>query len=130
MIPEVAQAVDEIRAAFPDATVDVTEDGEGGGYVVIRDVPLAPIYRQPTTWIGFRLANTYPYADVYPHFVREDLFRRDGKPLGDDGKGASLGKFQERPAIQLSRRSKRLDPTRDTALLKLQKVLRWLNDRQ
>ena len=126
LTPEVRQAMDEIAAAFLDATIDAEADGEGGAYVSVRDVALAPIYRQRETWIGFHITYMYPSADVYPHFVREDLCRADGNPLGD---GMSPQHFRSRPAIQLSRRSNRLNPATDTAALKLQKVLRWLNNR-
>lgn len=126
LTPEVRQAMDEIAAAFPDAAIDAEADGEGGAYVSVRDVALAPIYRQRETWIGFHITYMYPSADVYPHFVREDLCRADGNPLGD---GMSPRHFRSRPAIQLSRRSNRLNPATDTAALKLQKVLRWLNNR-
>ena len=112
MTPEVAQAIGEIRDAFSGAEVDLSDDAE--------------IYCQSETWIGFHITHTYPYADVYPHFVRTDLSRRDGRPLGN---GTSLTTFQGRSAIQLSRRSNRHNPATDTAVLKLQKVLRWLNSR-
>ena len=125
LTPEVRQAIDEIAAAFPDAAVSVDADGEGGAYVFVRDVALAPIYRQRETWIGFHITYTYPAADVYPHFVREDLSRADGTPLG--GGMSSPSSFRDCPAIQLSRRSNRLNPATDTAVLKLQKVLQWLN---
>lgn len=126
LTPEVRQAMDEIAAAFPDAAIDAEADGEGGAYVSVRDVALAPIYRQRETWIGFHITYMYPSADVYPHFVREDLCRADGNPLGG---GMSPQHFRSRPAIQLSRRSNRLNPATDTAALKLQKVLLWLNNR-
>lgn len=126
MTLEVTQAVEEIRTAFPTAEVDVSEDGAGGAYVVVRDLPLAEIYSQRETWVGFHVTHTYPYADVYPHFVRADLARANGAPLGE---GTSLTTFRGRPAVQLSRRSNRHNPATDTALLKLQKVLRWLNSR-
>lgn len=124
--PEVGQAIRDIAAAFPNATVSADKDGDGGAYVFVRDVPLAPIYQQRETWVGFHITYMYPDADVYPHFVREDLCRVDGAPLGD---GTSPVPFQGRAAIQLSRRSNRWNPATDTALLKLQKVLLWLNNR-
>lgn len=124
--PEVGQAIEDIAAAFPDATVSADEDGDGGAYVFVRDVPLAPVYQQRKTWAGFRITYMYPEADVYPHFVRADLCRVDGAPLGD---GTSSASFQGQAAIQLSRRSNRWNPATDTALLKLQKVLLWLNNR-
>ena len=124
MRPDVAAAVNEIVAAYPRAEVRADEDGDGGVFVTITSVPLSETYQQPETWIGFRIVYLYPDADVYPHFVREDLSRVDGQPLTV---GMSRGEFQGKLAIQLSRRSNRWDRARDTALLKLKKVLLWLN---
>jgi len=90
----------------------------------VDPVPLSEIYVQDSTWIGFRITFQYPYADVYPHFVRADLRRRDGRALGDGISGGH--KFVGRPAVQLSRRSNHLNPALDTATLKLAKVLQWL----
>ena len=127
MTPEVQAAIQEIIEAFPAGRLEQVEDGQGGAIVTVHDIPVdGGKYQQPNTWVGFHITHTYPYADVYPHFVRHDLSRCDGKPLGE---GTSLGSFRNQPAIQISRRSNRHDPTTDTALLKLCKVMRWLNSR-
>lgn len=126
MKPEVERAVAEIRAEYSDVTVTVQEDGEGGAYITVEKVDLSDLYQEGTTWVGFRVTFQYPYADTYPHFVRPDLARRDGKALGE---GMSAGTFLGRPAIQVSRRSNHLDPRTETALLKLQKVLQWIRTR-
>lgn len=123
---QVSQAIREIASAYPELKVTADPDGNGGAYVFIQDVALAPIYKQGETWMGFHIVYMYPEADVYPHFVRADLVRKDDAPLGE---GTSPSSFQGRPAIQLSRRSNKVNPTTDTALLKLQKVFRWLNNR-
>jgi hypothetical protein len=124
--PAVQEAMQEVSRTFPGSRIEVVEDGSGGAFVILEDVPLGGPYQQPTSWIGFQITHTYPYADVYPHFVRHDLSRCDGKPLGE---GMAIGAFRDRPAIQVSRRSNRLDPATNTALLKLLKVLKWLNSR-
>lgn len=124
MTPEVDGAISEIAAAFPKCQLESVEDGNGGAYVTIKDVPIPGPYDQDTSWFGFHITHTYPYADVYPHFVRHDLSRRDKKPLGA---GLSIGSYRNRPAIQVSRRSNRLNAATDTALLKLQKVIKWLS---
>jgi len=126
MTREVGAAVQEIAVAYADCAVETVEDEQGGAFVTLTDVPIDDRYVQGTSWIGFHVTHAYPYADVYPHFVRHDLSRRDGKPLGE---GTSIGSFRGQPAIQLSRRANRHNPATDTALLKLQKVLRWLNGR-
>lgn len=125
MSPEVAAAVDEIKAGYPDTTIEVREEGDA--VVVLLD-PVDPgdNYVQRETWIGFRITFQYPYSDVYPHFVRGDLQRADGADLGE---GTSLTTFENRTAVQISRRSNRLDPATDTALIKLHKVIEWLRTR-
>lgn len=124
MTLEVAAAIKEIAADYPN--LDAEPDGNGGARVIVHDLPLAPIYRQRQTWCEFHITYSYPNADVYPHFVRADLSRVGGAALGEAmSQGSSP---RGKPSIQISRRSNRLNPATDTALLKLQKVLRWLND--
>lgn len=125
MTPEVAAAVDEIKAAFPNATIEVKEEADA--VVVLLD-PIDPgqPYVQRESWIGFRITFQYPYADVYPHFVRGDLSRVDGAKLGE---GMTVTTFGGQSAVQISRRSNKLDPNTDTALIKLHKVLAWLQTR-
>ena len=123
MLPDVVSAIEEIRANFPTSSITSSEDGEGGAYVILEDVPIPPGYSVDRSWIGFRITYSYPAADVYPHFVRPDLARVDGKALA-----LSPSTFNGRPALQLSRRSTHWDPAHDTAALKLQKILTWMED--
>ena len=127
LTPEVSQAIQEIRIQFTDIQVVVRPDGDGGGYVIVESVPLSEIYLQTETWMGFHITYLYPDADVYPLFVRPDLTRVDGRPLGQ---GTSLETFEGQPAQQISRRSNHRNVSIDTAVLKLLKVLEWLNTHQ
>ncbi len=120
----VAEAIEEIQRAFPSNEVLSEADGQGGAAVIVEGVELGDLYRQADTWIGFRVAFNYPYADVYPHYVRADLVRKDGRVLGDGISGGHT--FCGRESLQLSRRSNRLNPAIDTAALKLLKVVDWL----
>jgi hypothetical protein len=123
MTPAVAKAIEEIRSSFPECPVESEADGSGGAYVVVRGIPLGSPYAQTDTWIGFQITFQYPYADVYPHFCHPDLARADGRALGE---GFGQAQFRGKPAIQISRRSNKLNPATDTATLKLLKVLQWL----
>lgn len=128
LTPEVASAIEEIKVSFEDAVVEFHEDGSGGAWVIVEPVDPGPTYLQRSTWIGFQITFPYPASDVYPHFIRPDLSRVDGQPLGEATSESKFG-FDGRKAIQLSRRSNRLNPTIDTAELKLRKVLEWLASR-
>jgi len=121
--PSVERAIEEIRSSFQDCPVEADGDDSGGAYVTVRNIPLGAPYAQPDTWIGFLITFQYPYADVYPHFARPDLSRTDGRGLGE---GFGNAQYRNQPAIQISRRSNKLNPATDTAALKLLKVLQWL----
>ncbi len=126
MTPTVAEAINEVRETFAGAVVTARDDHEGGAYVRIESVDPGAPYVQRETWIGFRITGQYPYADVYPLFVRPDLRRSDGRPLGE---ALTTATFDGQPAVQVSRRQNHLDPGADTAALKVLKVLQWLASR-
>lgn len=126
MIPEVTAAIEEIKNTFPSANIDAKEDPEGGAVIFVDSLETGEQYLQRETWLGFRITFQYPYADVYPLFVRADLARIDGQPLGE---GTSLTQFEGRDALQLSRASRRLNAEIDTAALKVLKVMAWLRSK-
>jgi len=126
LVDPVSDAIEEIRATFPEATVTVREDGEGGAFVIVDPVKLGQPYTHAETWAGFRITFQYPYSDVYPIFVRGDLPRSDGTQLGE---ALTPTTFENRSAIQVSRRSNHLNPATDTAAIKLLKVIEWLRNR-
>ena len=125
LTPTVAKAIEEIRRTFEGCQVDVEPDGSGGAVVVVKGVPLGCPYAQATAWFGFNITCQYPYADVYPHFTNADLARSGGGSLGA---GFGEASFQGSPAMQISRRSTRLNPETDTAALKLLKVVKWMKE--
>jgi hypothetical protein len=126
LTPAVSTAIEEIRQHVRDCPVVVREDGEGGAFVIVENLALGSPYKQESTWCGFHITFQYPYSDVYPHFIRGDLVRVDARPLGP---ALTQSSFERRSAIQISRRSNKLNPATDTALLKLLKVLEWLKSR-
>ena len=123
IVPNVAHAIEEIRLTFEKCAVEVEADGSGGAFVTVKGVDLGSPYSLAEIWIGFQITFQYPYADVYPHFTNPDLLRLDGQSLGS-GFGTAL--FRDQSAIQISRRSKKLNPQTDTAVLKLLKVIHWM----
>jgi len=43
MTPAVQTAVDEIKASFPEHSVDVTEEGQGGAYVIVHGLTVGEV---------------------------------------------------------------------------------------
>lgn len=106
MTPSVAAAFDGLKKAFPNATVTVlSEDGNGGAFVLVVGVELGPKFTPTKTWFGAHLPASLPYADVYPVFMGAEVKRADGVALTGPLSGLS---WQNRQAIQVSRRNNRM----------------------
>lgn len=123
----VRSAIDGVCHTFDGHSVNFAADGSGGAFVVVADVTMSNLYVQDSTWLGFQISYLYPAADVYPHYVRPDLTRRGGGAGLGAGFSPTTWGFDNRAALQVSRRSNRWDPRVDTAALKAVKVLAWIN---
>ncbi len=126
MTPEVERAIAEIRDGFSGHTVTIQAEEQGGAYVTVEGIDLGAVFNPSISWVGFLITFQYPDADVYPHFIDANVRRRDGNPHLEGVSGPV--DWRGRSALQLSRRSKRLNPAADTALFKLRKVLQWMRD--
>jgi Prokaryotic E2 family E len=129
MTPDVQEAIAELQRAFAGHRVEVLETGDGGARVLVHDLELGTAFAPTTSWVGFTIPYNYPRADVYPHFVDAELARADGRALPTPplNAGHQMPGFN-RPAVMVSRRSNRWDPRRDTAVLKLMRILAWFAD--
>lgn len=127
MTPEVEQAIAEIQLAFPEHPIEVEAESQGGAYVIVNNLFIGEQYLPSTSWVGFLMTFQYPHADVYPHFIDGQLRRADGSLIQGNGLSGSIT-WQDRQAIQVSRRSNRLNSAIDTAATKLAKVLTWLRN--
>jgi hypothetical protein len=130
---DVRQAIEELEQSFPGHAIRTLEDGEGGAYVLVEALDLGTQYAPPTSWVGFHITHPYPDADVYPHFIAGET-RYLGSSTSAHGFPDGMQPNQTMPgfnraAIQISRRSNRWDPDRDTAALKLARVLDWIRSR-
>ena len=128
----VLAALTEITAAYGAHGVRVVPDDQGGAWIEITDVDLGATYSEPTSFVICLLPFNLPNADVYPLFVRHDLARADGNGLGEGFNATPLnwpGEPHQRAVTQVSRRTRRSDFTRQTALQKIDKVLDWIRTR-
>lgn len=125
LAPQVSDCLEELRRAFPENPLEHRPDEQGGAWTLVHDLPLGPAFVPDTSWVAFPISSLYPRAHVYPHYVRADLTRTDGAALSVPlHQGQTVPVFAV-PAVMVSRSSPRWDPTRDTAALKLHRVLLW-----
>ncbi|MDE0006443.1 MAG: hypothetical protein OXQ29_27450 [Rhodospirillaceae bacterium] len=124
MKPHVAKAVDELDRAFPSSPILSREDGEGGAYVIVEHVTIGPKYKPCSTWFGGHITALYPYADIYPLFIGADVRRVNG--VAFDAPVTPGAQFEQRPALQVSRRNNHTQNYPQTAVAKFLKVQQFL----
>ncbi len=128
MKPHVAKALQELDRAFPSSSVHSREDGKGGAYVIVEDVPIGPKFAPASTWLGGHITALYPYADIYPLFIDAGVRRLDG--VAFEAPVTPNAEFEQRPALQVSRRNNHTQNYPQTAVSKLLKVQQFLADLQ
>lgn len=122
----VAVAVDGVRRAFSDTTVHAWPDAKGGAFVVIDTAELSPALAPSSSWLGFLISYLHPETDCYPHYVRPDLHRVDGRALQAPFHNGQT--FDGLQAVMVSRRSPGRDPRLDTPARKTLSVLQFIRD--
>ena len=122
----VANAIEELRQAFPSSDVMSREDGVGGAYVIVEDVAIGRRFRPSSTWIGGHITALYPYSDIYPLFIADNVRRVDG--IAFEPPVTSGAQFLDRPALQVSRRNSHTQHFPQTAVAKFLKVLHFLEE--
>ncbi len=103
-------------------------DGNGGAHVFIESATLGGHYAQPITWVAFHVPHTLPDGDIYPLWLRPDLSRIDGGPIGKVNAAGHNFLHQgqtwlSEPAVMVSLRSSDRDPRVDSPARKLARVL-------
>ena len=126
MKPHVAKAIEELKQAFPGTAVCSREDGSGGAYVIVENVAIGDRYLPSSTWIGGHVTALYPYADIYPLFMGDNVRRVDGVTF--TAPVTPGARFFDRPALQISRRNNHTQNYPQTAVAKFLKVLHFLEE--
>jgi hypothetical protein len=124
----VREALDLLGAAYPNISLRVVPDTQGGAWVEMLEVPVGSPYSQETSFVVFLLPFNLPGTDVYPFFVCPELSRLDGAGLGPGFQLTQLswpGDPEPRAVMQISRRTRGAFAMQ-TAAQKVVKVLDWL----
>ena len=126
MKTEVAASIEELKRQFSASSFAVREDGQGGAYVLMEPLTLGPNFRPTETWIGFQIPAQYPYADIYPVFIGQDIVLANGTPFSVPITPGH--NFEGRPAYQISRRNSAAQSGMQKAVAKILKVLDFLEN--
>ena len=121
---ELRSAISELEATFGAGNMTVVS-AIGGVWVEIAGIDLGPRWNPRATWLAFHVASTYPYADIYPLFI-DSACELAGGGLPPAVSANATIPTRERVCLQISRKSNRWDPARDTAAAKVIKVIDWL----
>ena len=126
MKQDVAKAIEELQRAFPSSEVCSREDGSGGAYVIVDDVDIGERFQPSSTWVGGHITALYPYADIYPLFMGDNVRRVDG--VAFEAPVTAGAHFMDRSALQISRRNNHTQNYPQTAVAKFLKVLHFLEE--
>ncbi len=121
---EVANAIEELKQTFPYSKITCREDGNGGAEVVVEEVHIGDQFQPSSTWLGGHIPALYPYADIYPLFMSDDISRVDHTTFEAPITRGAI--FFDRPAIQISRKNNQTQLYPQTASIKMLKVLDFL----
>lgn len=121
---EVSTSIEELKRQFTDSSFTTREDGQGGAYVIMEPLSLGILYEPDLTWMGFHITAQYPYADIYPVFIGSEVKRLDGVPF--KAPVTEGHNFEERSAIQISRRNGSAASGLQKATTKILKIIDFM----
>ena len=130
--PAVAAVLTALEHQTPGQVIH-WPDGNGGAHVFLASIDLGDPFAQATTWVAFHLPHTLPDGDIYPLWMRPDLARLDGGPIGKTNAAGQNFMHQNQtwltePAVMISLRSNDRDPAIDSPTRKLARVLATVRD--
>lgn len=120
VVGDVAEALEELREAFPGVMSD-EPDGSGGAYVTVDRIELNERWSAETTSLTFHLPFNYPAASPYPYYVPGELSLSAPWPPA-----LQRVQWRGRNVIQVSLRHASWDPTRDRVTGCVMQVADWL----
>ena len=91
-----------------------------------RRLSIGERYRPSSTWLGGHIPALYPYTDIYPLFMGDNVRRADG--VAFEAPITHGARFFERPALQISRRNNHTQHYPQTAVAKFLKVLHFMGE--
>lgn len=124
MTDEQQRALEDLRATFPEHTVDVEELADGAVWVILRQVDIDTGWNEPVIDLAVKLLVTFPSTPPYPFYGPAGLARVDGATYGPLQPQVDIGDGLPRAQISLT---KAFDPQAETLGTRFVAVLGWLS---
>jgi hypothetical protein len=122
---EQRQAIEDVRATFPEHAADTEELDDGAVWVVLREVEIGSGWSQPVIDVAVKLLVTFPSTPPYPFYGPAGLHRTDGSTFNPLQPSVDVGDGVLRAQISLT---KAFDAARETLGSRFVAVLGWLRN--
>jgi hypothetical protein len=130
MTEEQGDALADVEATFREYQVDHEETGDGGLWVILRQVAIGGEWNRPLVDLAVRLQLTFPTTPPYPFYCEPGLARTDGQMLSatqttnlDIGDGVPRSQISLRVGNQ-----EHFDVAKETLGGRFVAVLAWLRN--
>src|SRR5438067_9300331 len=127
MTEEQADALEDVRATFPEHAVDYGETADGGLWVVVREVAIGGGWNRALIDLAVKLQVTFPSSMPYPFYCEPGLARTDGQNFGPIQPTVDVGDGVQRTQISLTvQGQQQFDTANETLGSRLVAVIAWL----
>lgn len=122
--PIQAAALESVRHAFPDHTVEIEQPGDGTALVTVQQVAVGEGWNYTVIDLAVKLQVTFPSTPPYPFYGPAGMARTDGAALQQIQPQVPL---DGHPRTQISL-TKPFDPATETLGARFAAVTRWLRN--
>jgi hypothetical protein len=129
MTEEQADALEDVRATFPEHVVDHEETADGGLWVVVREVEIGGGWNRALIDLAVRLQVTFPTTMPYPFYCEPGLARTNGQTFAPIQPTADMGDGIQRTQISLTvQGQQQFDTANETLGSRFFAVIEWLRN--
>lgn len=130
MTDEQADALADVKATFCGYEVDHEETGDGGLWVILRQIVIGEGWNRPIVDLAIKLQMTFPTTPPYPFYCEPGLARTNGQVFSPtQTTNVDIGDGVQRTQISLRiNNQERFDTDHETLAGRFAAVIDWLRN--
>jgi hypothetical protein len=126
---EQAEALEDVKATFPEHEVDHEELDDGAVWVIVRNVGIGQGWNGDVVDLAVKLQVTYPTPPPYPFYCEAGLARTDGKFFSPtQSNNVDIGDGVARTQISLRIQTQERFDGHETLGARFVAVIAWLRN--